>query len=97
LETEMKGRSVSSSWDAEKLSQGLDEAVSRGYFKDDKNSQLLTLAVDNDSKGQQLIKGLRAKGIPVIDATPPKQEDQSKMDWNDYLKQEKGLKMGEKL
>ncbi|GFG44268.1 hypothetical protein ScFU53_12800 [Streptococcus canis] len=97
LEAEMKGRSVSSSWDAEKLSQGLDEAVSRGYFKDDKNSQLLTLAVDNDSKGQQLIKGLRAKGIPVIDATPPKQEDQSKMDWNDYLKQEKGLKMGEKL
>lgn len=71
------------------LSQGLDEAVKQGYFKDGKNSQLLTLAVDNDPKGQQLIKGLRDKGIPVIDATPPKQEDQSKMDWNDYLKHEK--------
>lgn len=93
LEAEMKGRSVSSSWDAEKLAHGLDEAVSRGYFKDDKNSQLLTLAVDNDPKGQQLIKGLRDKGIAVIDATPPKQEDQFKMDWNDYLKQEKGSKM----
>lgn len=96
LEAEMKGRSVSSSWDAEKLAHGLDEAVSRGYFKDDKNSQLLTLAVDNDPKGQQLIKGLRDKGIAVIDATPPKQEDQFKMDWNDYLKQEKGSKMAKK-
>ncbi|EPT35470.1 PBECR4 domain-containing protein [Streptococcus agalactiae] len=96
LEAEMKGRSVSSSWDAEKLAHGLDEAVSRGYFKDDKNSQLLTLAVDNDPKGQQLIKGLRDKGIAVIDATPPKQEDQFKMDWNDYLKQENGSKMAKK-
>lgn len=89
LEAEMKGRSVSSSWDAEKLAHGLDEAMSRGYFKDDKNSQLLTLAVDNDPKGKQLIQGLKDKGIPVIDATPPKREDQSKVDWNDYLKQEK--------
>ncbi|RRA59957.1 DUF3991 domain-containing protein [Streptococcus agalactiae] len=96
LEAEMKGRSVSSSWDAEKLAHGLDEAVNRSYFKDDKNSQILTLAVDNDPKGQQLIKGLRDKGIPVIDATPPKQEDQFKMDWNDYLKQEKGSKMAKK-
>nr|WP_282917759.1 PBECR4 domain-containing protein [Streptococcus canis] len=89
LEAEMKGRSVSSSWDAEKLAHGLDEAMSWGYFKDDKNSQLLTLAVDNDPKGKQLIQGLKDKGIPVIDATPPKREDQSKVDWNDYLKQEK--------
>lgn len=97
LEAEMNRRPLLSSWDDETLAQGLDEAVKQGYFKDGKNSQLLTLAVDNDPKGQQLIKGLRDKGIPVIDATPPKQEDQSKMDWNDYLKQEKGVKMSEKL
>ncbi|MDG3142986.1 PBECR4 domain-containing protein [Streptococcus suis] len=89
LTAEMERRPLSSSWDDETLAQGLEEAVKQGYFKDGKNSQLLTLAVDNDPKGQQLIKGLRDKGIPVIDATPPKQEDQSKMDWNDYLKQEK--------
>lgn len=89
LKAEMERRQLSSSWTDDILSQGLDEAVKQGYFKDGKNSQLLTLAVDNDPKGQQLIKGLRDKGIPVIDATPPKQEDQSKMDWNDYLKHEK--------
>lgn len=89
LTAEMERRPLSSSWDDETLAQGLDEAVSQGYFKDGKNSQLLTLAIDNDPKGQQLIKALRDKGIPVIDATPPKRADQSKMDWNDYLKQDK--------
>lgn len=89
LKADMEGRPLSSSWTDDILSQGLDEAVKQGYFKDGKNSQLLTLAIDNDFKGQQLIKGLRDKGISVIDATPPKQEDQSKMDWNDYLKYEK--------
>ncbi|HEK9107957.1 TPA: toprim domain-containing protein [Streptococcus equi subsp. zooepidemicus] len=89
LRSEMERRQLSSSWTDDILSQGLDEAVKQGYFKDGKNSQLLTLAVDNDPKGKQLIQGLKDKGIPVIDATPPKQEDQSKMDWNDYLKHEK--------
>lgn len=89
LKAEMGRRPLSSSWDDETLAQGLEEAVKQGYFKDGKNSQLLTLAVDNDPKGQQLIKGLRDKGIPVIDATPPKTEGQVKMDWNDYLKHEK--------
>ncbi|GFE44956.1 hypothetical protein ScFU6_07250 [Streptococcus canis] len=89
LEAEMKDRTVPSSWDDEKLSQGLDEALQRGYFKDRQHEAILTLAVDNDPKGKQLIQGLKDKGVPVIDATPPKREDQSKMDWNGYLKQEK--------
>lgn len=97
LKAEMERRPLSSSWTDDILSQGLDEAVSQGYFKDGKNSQVLTLVVDNDPKGQQLLKGLRDKGIPVIDATSPKQEDQFKIDWNDYLKQEKKVKMTEKL
>lgn len=89
LEAEMKDRTFPSSWDDEKLSQGLDEALQRGYFKDRQHEAILTLAVDNDPKGKQLIQGLKDKGVPVIDATPPKREDQSKMDWNGYLKQEK--------
>lgn len=74
LKAEMEGWPILSSWDDEKLSHSLDEAVKRGYFKDGKNSHLLTLAVDNDPKGQQLIQGLRGKGIPVIDASPPLKE-----------------------
>lgn len=89
LKADMEGRPLSSSWTDEILSQGLDEALKQGYFKDGKNNHLLTLAVDNDPKGRQLIQGLKDKGIPVIDAIPPKREDQFKMDWNDYLKQGK--------
>lgn len=49
---------------------------------------LITLAVDNDEAGQSFIKGLQDDGIPVVPDLPPRQANQEKMDWNDYLKQE---------
>ncbi|HEP3141141.1 TPA: toprim domain-containing protein [Streptococcus pyogenes] len=96
LRAEMERRPLSSSWTDEILAQGLDEAVKQGYFKDGKNSHLLTLAVDNDVKGKQLIEELKDKSIPVIDATPPKAEGQSKMDWNAYLQETKATFSTEK-
>lgn len=50
---------------------------------------LITLAVDNDKAGTDFLESLRDKDIPVIDARPPKEVNQEKMDWNDYLKQTK--------
>lgn len=50
---------------------------------------LITLAVDNDKAGIDFLESLREKDIPVIDARPPKEVNQEKMDWNDYLKQTK--------
>ncbi|MEY8463119.1 PBECR4 domain-containing protein [Streptococcus merionis] len=52
---------------------------------------LITIAVDNDEAGQRFIKDLQADGIPMTVDLPPRRENQGKMDWNDYLKQEKGL------
>ena len=49
---------------------------------------MITLAVDNDEAGQSFIKGLQDDGIPVVPDLPPRQANQEKMDWNDYLKQE---------
>lgn len=49
---------------------------------------MITLAVDNDEAGQSFVKGLQEEGIPVVPDLPPRQANQEKMDWNDYLKQE---------
>ena len=49
---------------------------------------MITLAVDNDEASQSFIKGLQDDGIPVVPDLPPRQANQEKMDWNDYLKQE---------
>ncbi|WP_294607802.1 PBECR4 domain-containing protein [uncultured Streptococcus sp.] len=49
---------------------------------------MITLAVDNDEAGQNFVKGLQEDGIPVVSDLPPRKESQTKMDWNDYLKQE---------
>ncbi|MBR2538480.1 MAG: toprim domain-containing protein [Streptococcus sp.] len=58
------------------------------------NPSLITIAVDNDEAGRSFVKELQADGIPFTVDLPPRQEGQEKMDWNDYLKQEKGrLKM----
>lgn len=55
------------------------------------NSNLITIAVDNDEAGRNFIKELQEDGIPITVDLPPRKEHQSKMDWNDYLKQKKGL------
>ena len=57
------------------------------YFKDGQHQDMITLAVDNDSAGQNFITRLQEKGIPVQIAIPPIiQIDQEKEDWNDFLK-----------
>lgn len=56
------------------------------------NPNLITIAVDNDEAGRNFIKDLREDGIPITVDLPPRKEHQDKMDWNDYLKQEKGLR-----
>lgn len=53
---------------------------------------LITLAVDNDEAGQRFIKDLQADGIPIAVDLPPREEHQDKMDWNNYLQQEKELR-----
>ncbi|MGT2918933.1 PBECR4 domain-containing protein [Streptococcus canis] len=55
------------------------------------NPNLITIAVDNDEAGLRFIKELQEDGIPITVDLPPRKEYQSKMDWNDYLKQKKGL------
>ncbi|MDX5038755.1 hypothetical protein SHY70_10815, partial [Streptococcus suis] len=59
------------------------------FFQDGKNSDLITLAVDNDKAGRDFIERLQAKGIPVQPDLPPLPEGAAKMDWNDYLKSQK--------
>lgn len=60
------------------------------YFKDPKHNEIITIAVDNDKAGRNFIDKLRAKGISFKIDLPPLNNDQNKMDWNDYLKEEKG-------
>lgn len=51
---------------------------------------LITLAVDNDEAGLRFISSLQEDNIPVIVDIPPRQRDQDKMDWNEFLKENKG-------
>ncbi|HES1592692.1 TPA: toprim domain-containing protein [Streptococcus pyogenes] len=55
------------------------------------NPNLITIAVDNDEAGRNFIKELQEDGIPITIDLPPRKEHQSKIDWNNYLKQKKGL------
>ena len=50
---------------------------------------MITLAVDNDEAGRRFVSDLQENGIPVVADLPPRQANQEKMDWNDYLKQMK--------
>ncbi|HEM3588362.1 TPA: toprim domain-containing protein [Streptococcus suis] len=68
------------------------------FFQDGKNSDLITLAVDNDKVGRDFIERLQAKGIPVQVDLPPLPEGATKMDWNDHLKSQKaGMVLGDSL
>ncbi|OHX26948.1 hypothetical protein BKX95_07620 [Streptococcus iniae] len=55
------------------------------------NPNLITIATDNDEAGLRFINELQEDGIPITVDLPPRKEHQEKMDWNDYLKQKKGL------
>lgn len=87
LESERSGRPLYGT--PEQLTHSLDIAKEQGFFDEGKNDSLITLAVDNDTAGRRFIEKLQEDGIPVIIDIPPRREGQEKMDWNDYLKQEK--------
>ncbi|WP_019793640.1 toprim domain-containing protein, partial [Streptococcus sobrinus] len=81
---------ASHSLNREQLRTNLDELVNlTTTFKDGKNVNLITLAVDNDEAGRKFIDKLKTDGIPVVSDIPPIKAGQEKMDWNDFLKQEK--------
>lgn len=86
LQAERTGRPL---YGKDKIRQSLTEAKKQGFFDKGKNDQLITIAVDNDPSGRDFVKNLQKDGIPVIAELPPKSETQSKMDWNDVLKQHK--------
>ncbi|HEL1585356.1 TPA: toprim domain-containing protein, partial [Streptococcus suis] len=76
--------------DLSKVGEALEKlAKVTTVFQDGKNSDLITLAVDNDKAGRDFIERLQAKGIPVQPDLPPLPEGATKMDWNDYLKSQK--------
>ncbi|MDW8750564.1 PBECR4 domain-containing protein [Streptococcus suis] len=76
--------------DLSKVGEALEKlAKVSTFFQDGKNSDLITLAVDNDKAGTDFIEQLQAKGIPVQPDLPPLPEGATKMDWNDYLKSQK--------
>ncbi|HFI0535163.1 TPA: hypothetical protein ACGO1N_001939 [Streptococcus suis] len=76
--------------DLNKVEEALEKLVKvTTFFQDGKNSDLITLAVDNDKAGRDFIERLQAKGIPVKADLPPLPEGATKMDWNDHLKSQK--------
>lgn len=84
LQAERTGRPL---YGKDKIRQSLTEAKKQGFFDKGKNDQLITIAVDNDPSGRDFVEKLQKDGIPVVADLPPKSKTQSKMDWNDYLKQ----------
>ncbi|WP_261987987.1 PBECR4 domain-containing protein [Streptococcus suis] len=76
--------------DLNKVGEALEKlAQVTTFFQDGKNSDLITLAVDNDKAGRDFIERLQAKGIPVQLDLPPLPEGATKIDWNDHLKSQK--------
>lgn len=73
----------------QQLRANVDEVVSlTTLFKDGQHTDLITLAVDNDEAGLRFISRFSDDGIPVmVDIPIITQSQQSKMDWNDRLKE----------
>ncbi|MCO4477238.1 hypothetical protein Si134_01763 [Streptococcus infantarius subsp. infantarius] len=68
--------------------RGVLDALNKTTNILEEHPDMITLAVDNDEAGQSFVKGLQEGGIPVVADLAPRQSQQKKMDWNDYLKQE---------
>lgn len=84
LQSELSGRPLN--WSREQLADGVDIATQNGFFKDGKRSDMITLAVDNDTAGHNFITNFLKKEIPVqIDIPPILYRNRDKADWNDYL------------
>lgn len=59
------------------------------------HSNVLTLAVDNDEAGREFCQKLLDKGLPISKDFPPSQGLETKSDWNDIVKQQKGLSLSD--
>ncbi|HEO6299846.1 TPA: toprim domain-containing protein [Streptococcus agalactiae] len=84
LEAELSNRPLN--WSTEELGKGLDIALEKGYFNNIQNEGKITFAIDNDGAGIEFLNKMKAKGIIFIEDLPPLQPEQSKTDWNDYLR-----------
>lgn len=63
------------------------------FFKT--HSNVLTLAVDNDKAGIEFCQKLSDKGLPISQDLPQLQGLETKSDWNDIVKQQKGLSLSD--
>lgn len=63
------------------------------YFNE--HPEMITLAVDNDEAGRDFCQKLSEKGIPIVQELPPLQGFETKSDWNDLVKQQREISLGE--
>lgn len=63
------------------------------YFK--KHPEMIMLAVDNDEAGREFCQKLSEKGLPIIQELSPLQGFETKSDWNDLVKQQREISLGE--
>lgn len=61
------------------------------YFDGNKNADVITLAVDNDSAGRNFIEKLEKIGLKFQTELPPQSENKEKTDWNEVLIVQKKL------
>lgn len=61
------------------------------YFDGNKNADVITLAVDNDSAGRNFIEKLEKIGLKFQTELPPQLENKEKTDWNELLIVQKKL------
>ncbi|MVX59560.1 toprim [Streptococcus danieliae] len=84
LQSDLSGRPLK--WTHEQLAKGLETAIANDFFADGKHADWITLAVDNDTGGQQFVRSLREKGALLTTDLPDLQTGQEKSDWNDILR-----------
>ena len=61
------------------------------YFDHNKNTDVITLAVDNDSAGRNFIEKLEKIGLKFQTELPPQLKNKKKTDWNEVLIVQKKL------
>ena len=61
------------------------------YFDHNKNTDVITLAVDNDSAGRNFIEKLEKIGLKFQTEIPPQLKNKEKTDWNEVLIVQKKL------
>lgn len=76
-------------FDPQKVNTVLKGFQTVSFFKEEKNQNFITLAVDNDKAGREFLSNLKERGVPVQSALPLLKEGQEKTDWNDVLKETK--------